>query len=120
MTMLPDFKLETYLAKWEFGARYHMTASDMETMTMSELLALAEPDDRRAFDTMRLSYIETTGTARLRSAIAATYAGLEPEDVLAFAGAEEGIFCAMHAVLDKDSHAVIVTPNYQSSETLPL
>ena len=30
MTMLPDFKLETYLAKWEFSARYHMTASDME------------------------------------------------------------------------------------------
>jgi hypothetical protein len=37
MTMLPDFKLETYLAKWEFGSRYHMTASDMESMTVSEL-----------------------------------------------------------------------------------
>jgi aspartate/methionine/tyrosine aminotransferase len=120
MTMLPDFKLETYLAKWEFGSRYHMTASDMETMTISELLALAEPEDRNAFDTMRLAYIETTGTAALRAAIAETYAGLAPEDVLAFAGAEEGIFCAMHALLDKDSHAVVVTPNYQSSETLPL
>jgi aspartate/methionine/tyrosine aminotransferase len=120
MTMLPDFKLETYLSKWEFGARYHMTASDMESMTISELLALAEPEDRRAFDTMRLSYIETTGTSALRTAVAGTYAGLEPEDVLAFAGAEEGIFCAMHALLDKDSHAVVVTPNYQSSETLPL
>ena len=120
MTMLPDFKLETYLAKWEFGSRYHMTASDMETMTVSELLALAEPEDRMAFDTMRLAYIETTGTPALRAAIAGTYAGLAPEDVLAFAGAEEGIFCAMHALLDKDSHAVVVTPNYQSSETLPL
>ena len=120
MTMLPDFKLETYLSKWEFGSRYHMTASDMETMTISELLALAEPEDRKAFDAMRLSYIETTGTAALRAAIAGTYAGLAPEDVLAFAGAEEGIFCAMHALLDKDSHAVVVTPNYQSSETLPL
>lgn len=120
MTMLPDFKLETYLAKWEFSSRYHMTASDMETMTVSELLALAEPDDRKAFDTMRLAYIETTGTPALRAAIAGTYAGLAPEDVLAFAGAEEGIFCAMHALLDKDSHAVVVTPNYQSSETLPL
>lgn len=120
MTMLPDFKLETYLAKWEFAARYHMTASDMESMTVAELLALAEPEDRQAFDTMRLAYIETSGTPALREAIAGTYAGLAPEDVLAFAGAEEGIFCAMHALLDKDSHAVVVTPNYQSSETLPL
>jgi aspartate/methionine/tyrosine aminotransferase len=120
MTMLPDFKLETYLAKWEFSARYHMTASDMESMTVSELLAMATPEDRAAFDEMRLGYIETTGTPPLRAAIAGTYAGLQPEDVLAFAGAEEGIFCAMHALLDKDSHAVVVTPNYQSSETLPL
>jgi aspartate/methionine/tyrosine aminotransferase len=120
MTMLPDFKLETYLAKWEFSARYHMTASDMESMTVAELLAMATPEDRATFDEMRLGYIETTGTPPLRAAIAGTYAGLAPEDVLAFAGAEEGIFCAMHALLDKDSHAVVVTPNYQSSETLPL
>jgi aspartate/methionine/tyrosine aminotransferase len=120
MTMLPDFKLETYLAKWEFAARYHMTASDMESMTVTELLAMASPEDRAAFDQMRLGYIEATGMPSLRAAIAGTYAGLAPEDVLAFAGAEEGIFCAMHALLDKDSHAVIVTPNYQSSETLPL
>jgi len=120
MTMLPDFKLETYLSKWEFSARYHMTASDMESMTVAELLAMATPEDRAAFDEMRLGYIETYGTPPLRAAIAGTYAGLQPEDVLAFAGAEEGIFCAMHALLDKDSHAVVVTPNYQSSETLPL
>jgi aspartate/methionine/tyrosine aminotransferase len=120
MTMLPDFRLETYLSKWEFAARYHMTASDMESLTVAELLAMATPEDRSAFDQVRLGYIETFGTPALRAAIAATYQGLVPEDVIAFAGAEEGIFCAMHALLDKDSHAVIVTPNYQSSETLPL
>jgi aspartate/methionine/tyrosine aminotransferase len=120
MTMLPDFRLETYLGKWEFAARYHMTASDMESMSVAELLALGSAEDRAAFETLRLGYIETYGTPPLRAAIAGTYAGLAAEDVLAFAGAEEGIFCAMHALLDKDSHAVIVTPNYQSSETLPL
>ncbi|WP_459859199.1 aminotransferase class I/II-fold pyridoxal phosphate-dependent enzyme [Dongia sp. agr-C8] len=118
--MLPDFKLETYLAKWEFSARYHMTASDMESMSIAELLALATPEDGAALDQLRLGYIETMGTPPLRAAVAGTYAGLQPEDVLAFAGAEEGIFCAMHALLDKESHAVVVTPNYQSSETLPL
>src|SRR5581483_524167 len=111
---------ETYLSKWEFAARYHMTASDMESMTVAELLAMASPEDRKVFDDMRLGYIETFGTPALRAAVAATYRGIAPEDVIAFAGAEEGIFCAMHALLDKDSHAVIVTPNYQSSETLPL
>jgi aspartate/methionine/tyrosine aminotransferase len=120
MTMLPDFRLETYLSKWEFAARYHMTASDLESMTVAELLGMATPEDRKAFDEMRLVYIETYGTPALRAAIAATYRGIAPEDVIAFAGAEEGIFCAIHALLDRDSHAVVLTPNYQSSESLPL
>ena len=44
MTRLPDFRLETYFSRWEFTARHHLTASDVQTMTLGELLALA--DDR--------------------------------------------------------------------------
>lgn len=120
MTMLPDFRLETYLGKWEFACRYHMTASDMQTLSLKELLALATPEDRALWEELPLHYIETTGSPALRNAIAATYKGVAPEDVLAFAGAEEGIFCAMHALLTKDDHAIVVTPNYQSAEELPL
>lgn len=119
MTMLPDFRLETYLGKWEFACRYHMTASDMQTLSLKELLALATPADRAAWDDLPLHYIEPTGTPALRAAIAATYRGVVSEDILAFAGAEEGIFCAMHALLEKHDHAIVVTPNYQSSEELP-
>ena len=32
-----NFALETYFSKWEFSARYHMTASDAQSMTVSEL-----------------------------------------------------------------------------------
>ena len=46
--MLPDFRLETYFSKWEFNARYHMTASDMETLSMQELLDLADDEGRDA------------------------------------------------------------------------
>jgi hypothetical protein len=42
--MLPDFRLETHFSKWEFEARYHMTASDAESMSMRELLAMATPE----------------------------------------------------------------------------
>ena len=120
MTLLPDFNLEVYLGKWEFAARWHMTPSDAQTLTIKELLALADPDDRAAWEELPLSYIETWGTPKLRAAIAATYQGVASDDVLAFAGAEEGIYCAMHALLTKDDHAIVVTPNYQSAEQLPL
>jgi len=120
MSKLPDFKLETYMSRWEFNSRYHMTASDVETLSLRELLELATPEDRAAWDELRLGYIETFGTPALRQAVATTYDKIVADDILAFAGIEEGIFAAMQALLDRDDHAVVVTPNYQSAETLPL
>lgn len=120
MTYLPDFKLETYFSKWEFTARYNLCASDAESLSLTELLALAGPEERAAWDRLHLGYTETYGAPALRAAIAATYDGLAPEDILCFCGAEEGIFAAMHALLSPEDHAVVVTPNYQSAETLPL
>lgn len=120
MTMLPDFRLETHFSKWEFKARYHLTASDAESISLRELLALATPGEHEAFEGLWLGYTETLGAPELREAIAALYASREAADVLCFAGASEGIFAANSVILDRDSHAIVVTPNYQSHETLPL
>jgi hypothetical protein len=54
MLDLPDFRLEVYLGEWEFKARHHLTASDAETMTVAELLALASPAEREAFESLAL------------------------------------------------------------------
>lgn len=117
--MLPDFRLETFFSRWEFTARYHMCASDMETLSMGELLAMANAEDRERWNTLRLGYTETFGAPELREAIAATYDDVKPADILTFAGAEEGIFAAMHCLLTADDHAIVITPNYQSAETIP-
>ncbi len=120
MPTLPDFRLETYFARWEFTARYHLTASDAETLPMAELLALADDDGRQRWESLALGYTETRGLPALREEIARTYENVQPEDVLCFAGAEEAIYLAMHVLLDPGDHAVVLTPNYQAAETIPL
>ncbi len=120
MPTLPDFKLETHFSRWEFKARYHMTASDAESISMRALLSMATPQEREEFEDLWLGYTETFGAPDLREAIAATYANQSSSDVLCFAGASEGIFAANNVILEKDSHAIVVTPNYQSHETLPV
>lgn len=120
MAQLPDFRLETHFAKWEFNARYHLTASDAESVSLAALLDMASPEDRTEYENMWLGYTETWGAPALRADIAATYAGRTAKDILCFAGASEGIFAANSVLLDRDSHAIVVTPNYQSHETLPL
>ena len=41
-----DFALEVFFSEWEFAAKYHLTASDAESLSLRELLALASPADR--------------------------------------------------------------------------
>ncbi|MCE7002838.1 aminotransferase class I/II-fold pyridoxal phosphate-dependent enzyme [Kibdelosporangium philippinense] len=120
MPVLPDFRLETYFSKWEFAARYHLTASDAETLALSELLAMASDESRERWDTLRLGYTETWGMPALRSAIADTYSDVTPDQVLCFAGAEEGIYLAMQTLLEPTDHVIVITPNYQAAETIPL
>ncbi|MFE3492989.1 aminotransferase class I/II-fold pyridoxal phosphate-dependent enzyme [Streptomyces sp. NPDC059175] len=120
MTRLPDFRLETYFSRWEFRARHHMTASDVQTMTLGELLGLADDTDRDAFRNLSLGYTETFGDPALREVIAETYEKADADDVICFAGAEEALYLAMNVLLGPDDHAVVVTPNYQAAETVPL
>ncbi|MFI6847661.1 aminotransferase class I/II-fold pyridoxal phosphate-dependent enzyme [Kitasatospora sp. NBC_00085] len=120
MTRLPDFRLETYFSRWEFTARHHLTASDAQTMGMSELLALAGPEDRHAWETLTLGYTETFGDPALRQAVAGMYEHVDADDVICFGGAQEALNLAMQVLLGPADHAVVVTPNYQSAETIPL
>ena len=117
---LPDFRLEAYFSRWEFTARHHLTASDAETLTVAELLALGTDADREAFAALPLGYIETWGTAPLREAVAGTYEACGPDDVLAFAGAGEALYWLMQLLAAPGDHMIVTVPNYQAVETLPL
>lgn len=117
---LPEFRLEAYFARWEFTVPHHLAAADAETLAVRDLLALADPADRRAWDELRLSYTETYGDPGLREAIADTYQRVQPGDVVCFAGTEEALYLAMRVLLSPEDHAVVVTPNYQSAESVPL
>jgi aspartate/methionine/tyrosine aminotransferase len=115
-----DFALEVYFSKWEFAAKYHLTASDLQSMTLAQLLEYATPEDRDRFHNLHLGYTETYGAPTLRTHIAATYDSLKAENILCFAGAQEGIYAAMRVLLAPQDHCIVITPNYQSAETIPL
>ncbi len=120
MRALRPFALEVFFSKWEFTARHNLCASDMQSMTLSELLALADAQDRAAWDALYLGYTETWGSPGLRETIAGTYDSVAAAEILTFVGAQEGIFAAMHALLGPDDHAITIIPNYQSVESVPL
>jgi aspartate/methionine/tyrosine aminotransferase len=114
-----NFALETFFSTWEFSAKHHMTASDAQSVTISELLELGG-ESLDNLGKVYLGYTETWGAPSLRTAIAKTYENLDAENILCFAGAEEGVYAAMRVLLSESDHAIVVVPNYQAAETLPL
>jgi aspartate/methionine/tyrosine aminotransferase len=110
---LPPFTLERFFARYEFEAKHLLCASDCESMTIAELLAM-ETGAAEAFAGLRLGYTESPGSPALRAAVARLYQGVGSQDILVTSGAEEAIFLFMHAALSAGDHLVVHQPCYQS------
>ncbi len=110
---IEPFALERFFAEHEFSVQHLLCASDCETISLGELLAM-EPGAAEEFSALRLGYTETAGDPALRREIAALYQGISADDILVFAGAEEAIFVFMNAALQAGDGLVVHSPCYQS------
>lgn len=107
------FALERYFAKYEFSARYLLSSSDCESLSMSEVLEMADSETKGLWNELKLGYTETLGHPLLRETIAEIYDGIRMEDIIVVVP-EEGIFLLMHALLEPGDHVVCTFPAYQS------
>jgi aspartate/methionine/tyrosine aminotransferase len=114
---IPEFKLERHFARYEFRTRFVMCASDAETWTTREILQLEPGSEGRYLD-LRLGYVPSEGSPELRSAVADLYQSIDSDQVLMFAGAEEGIFCFIHAELNPGDHIIVHAPCFQSHKEI--
>lgn len=114
------FKLEEYLAKYEFSAKYLLCCSDAESFAMSEIIGMAGLQESDLWNNLRLGYTEAPGLPALRETVAhELYHEIESDNILMFAGAEEGIFCALNAIVESADHVIVLTPCYQSLLEIP-
>ncbi len=110
---LAPFELERYFARHEFSARYLLSSSDCEALTMAELLALADAETKTLWDELKLCYTESLGHPRLREEVAGLYHDISETNVLPVVP-EEGIYLLMHTLLSPGDHVVCTFPGYQS------
>jgi aspartate/methionine/tyrosine aminotransferase len=115
---IDPFKLERYFAQHEFTAPHILCSSDSESLSIQELLNM-ESGSEHKLKSLTLGYTEAPGSPELREQIAGLYENITPSEVLVFAGAEEGIFVTMNALLDKGDHVVAEFPAYQSLYEVP-
>ncbi|MCK5058434.1 MAG: aminotransferase class I/II-fold pyridoxal phosphate-dependent enzyme [Candidatus Aminicenantes bacterium] len=110
---IQSFKLERYLARYEFSAPYLMCCSDCEPLTLKELLALTDKESLSLWENLQLGYTDSRGHHLLREEISRLYDNITPENLLVTCP-EEGIFLTMNILLDPGDHIVVTFPGYQS------
>jgi aspartate/methionine/tyrosine aminotransferase len=110
---LEPFVLERYFAKHEFSAKYLLSSSDCEALTMEELLESADGESLRLWKNLKLGYTDSSGHPMLRESIAGMYGSVSADDILVLTP-EEGIFLAMQALLKPGDHVICTFPGYQS------
>lgn len=120
---IEPFALERWMTRHELRARYNIAESGILPLRLADLLGWLPEDERQAtLDRllgMRLDYCEAVGTHELRSLIAATYAGNDPDNILVTAGAIEANFLLFHALLDGGDHVIAPHPAYQQLYSVP-
>ncbi|MFN2187419.1 MAG: aminotransferase class I/II-fold pyridoxal phosphate-dependent enzyme [Candidatus Promineifilaceae bacterium] len=110
---IEPFALERYFATHEFSARYLLSSSDCESLSLLELVEMAHKDRVELWIDLKLGYTESQGHPRLRQEIAGTYRDIDSDEILGVIP-EEGIFLLMHALLEPGDHIVCTFPGYQS------
>jgi aspartate/methionine/tyrosine aminotransferase len=113
MIDIKPFEIERYFAKYEFSARYLLSASDCEPLSLQELLAMATDETKNMWDSLMLGYTETQGHLLLRQEITKLYKLIQPEEVIVLTP-EEGVFITMNILLEKGDHIIVTSPGYQS------
>jgi aspartate/methionine/tyrosine aminotransferase len=112
--VIAPFLLERYFAEHEFATPHLLCASDLEPLSMNEVLALADADGAALWDELGLGYTETTGHPALRTELAGLYDTVTADDVVTFAGASEAITCLVSGLVGPGDHAIVTWPGYQS------
>lgn len=113
MQGIAEFKLERYFGKYEFAVQWLLSSSDCESVTVPELVAMADAASRQLWEGLYLGYTESPGHPLLRAEIAKMYHQVGPEQIIV-AAPEELIFIAMHSLLQPGDHVIYTAPAYQS------
>ncbi|HUL35856.1 MAG TPA: aminotransferase class I/II-fold pyridoxal phosphate-dependent enzyme [Candidatus Eisenbacteria bacterium] len=115
---ITPFRIEEYMARHEFAAKYLLSSSDAESATIADLLSL-EAGAHDAFLKHWCGYTESPGAPWLREALAPIYTSINKEQLIVVSAAQEAIFLFYHTLLTAEDHAIVETPCYESALTIP-
>lgn len=120
--IVSQFGVESWMDRYEEGARYNITDTCAKPLTLSELFDLAGADREafmaRFFDREQ-TYGSIFGAPFLKEKIAALYASISPEEILTEHGATGGNQHMFFSLIRPGDRVIAFTPSYQQFYSAP-
>ncbi len=112
------FGTEIYYAKYEFSTPYLLSVSDCESLTIAELLTLANMGLNELAE-LSLGYTESAGHPELRTLVASEFERVNPDQVIVLGTPIEGIFLVMQTLLEPGDEVIVLAPAYDALINIP-
>ncbi len=120
--IVSQFGVESWMDRYEEGARYNITDTCAKPLTLSELFDLAGADREafmvRFFDREQ-TYGSIFGAPFLKEKIAALYASISLEEILTEHGATGGNQHMFFSLIRPGDRVIAFTPSYQQFYSAP-
>ena len=118
---IEDFGVEIWMNAYENHCRFNIAETCVDSITFAELMQMAGKSQAilGELNDLKLTYGAIEGSARLKAAIAALYAGRHADEVLVTHGAA-GANALLYATLVEPGDEVIaIVPTYQQHTSIP-
>lgn len=116
---IDTFKIEEWMNQYCPSAKYDLTTTCIEPLTIRELMTLSGIDrPLEIFDT-KLTYGDIHGSKRLKNAIKSLYKKQQENNITVTHGAIGANQLVFESILDKGEEVICIVPAYQQHYSVP-
>lgn len=116
---IDTFKIEEWMNKYCSTAKYDLTTTCIEPLTIRELMTLSGIAKPLEIFDMPLTYGDIHGSKRLKSAIKSLYKNIDVNNITVTHGAIGANQLVFESVLDKGEEVISIVPTYQQHYSIP-
>jgi aspartate/methionine/tyrosine aminotransferase len=116
---IDTFKIEEWMNRYCPSAKYDLTTTCIEPLSIKELLAICRYNEALdVFDT-KLTYGDIHGSLRLKNSIKSLYTAQNPENISVTHGAIGANQLVFESLLEKGDEVLSIVPTYQQHYSIP-
>lgn len=119
---LPEFGVEAWLNKWEKSAKYDISQSSIDSLTLEELIGLDGTKVEDFFaqhSTDKLNYGWIEGSPEFKELVAELYQNMPADNILQTNGATGANMLAIYTLVEAGDEVISMIPSYQQLYDIP-